>query len=62
VLQSRVISCFHYALRPTGFLVLGTSEGLGTKAGLFAVEDRSHKIFSKKAGVAVEAAGFPLFS
>jgi two-component system CheB/CheR fusion protein len=61
-LQSRVVSCFHYALRPTGILVLGTSEGLGAKAELFAVEDRSHKIFSKKAGVAMESVGFPLFS
>jgi two-component system, chemotaxis family, CheB/CheR fusion protein len=62
VLQGRVISYFQYALRPTGFLVLGNSEGLGTKTGLFAVEDRGNKIFSKKLGVAPEAAGFPLNS
>src|SRR5215467_16141041 len=29
VLQSKVISLFHYALRLGGYLVLGTSEGLG---------------------------------
>jgi two-component system CheB/CheR fusion protein len=52
VLQSKAISMFHYALRPNGFLVLGTSEGLGTKASLFATEDRTHKIYSKKAGAA----------
>jgi two-component system, chemotaxis family, CheB/CheR fusion protein len=46
--QHKVISMFHYALRPGGCLVLGSSEGLGTAAGLFAVEDRAHKIFSKK--------------
>lgn len=47
VLQNRVISLFHYALRPSGFLVLGPSEGLGSTVGMFATEDRSHKVFSK---------------
>src|SRR5271163_4742285 len=50
VLQNRAISLFHYALRPTGFLVLGSSEGLGATRGLFAVEDRAHKIFLRKGG------------
>jgi len=49
VLQSKVISIFHYALRPHGFLVLGPSEGLGRAAHLFATEDRTNKIYSKKA-------------
>jgi two-component system CheB/CheR fusion protein len=50
VLQNKVISLFHYALRPSGSLVLGGSEGLGATTGLFAVEDRAHKIFSRKSG------------
>lgn len=52
VLQNRVISLFHYALRPARFLVLGSSEGLGATTGLFAVEDRTHKIFTRKGGAA----------
>jgi two-component system CheB/CheR fusion protein len=52
VLQNRAISLFHYALRPTGYLVLGSSEGLGATRGLFAVEDRGHKIFSRNGGAA----------
>jgi two-component system CheB/CheR fusion protein len=52
VLQNKVLSLFHYALRPSGFLVLGSSEGLGAMTGLFAVEDRTHKIFSRKSGSA----------
>jgi two-component system CheB/CheR fusion protein len=60
VLQSKVISLFHYALRPNGFLVLGSSEGLGGTIGLFAVEDRAHKIFSKKAGAARQTLAFSL--
>jgi two-component system CheB/CheR fusion protein len=49
ILQSKVISLFHYALRQGGFLVLGTSEGVGSSTNLFAAEDRVHKVFSKKA-------------
>ena len=46
--QSRIISLFHYALRFGGFLILGSSEGVGASSHLFATEDRSLKIFSKK--------------
>jgi two-component system CheB/CheR fusion protein len=60
VLQSKVLSLFHYALRPGGYLVLGTSEGLGTAASLFATEDRACKIFSKKASRARQVASFSL--
>jgi two-component system, chemotaxis family, CheB/CheR fusion protein len=59
VLQSRIISLFHYALRPNGFLVLGSSEGLGSKTNLLAVEDRANKIFSKKAAPAGHAFSVP---
>ena len=62
VLQSKVLALFHYALRPGGFLVLGTSEGLGGSTNLFTVEDRAQKIFSKKAGGARHVAGFALGS
>jgi len=62
VLQGKVISVFHYALRPSGFLMLGSSEGLGGTTGLFAVEDRTHKIFSKKTGASQQAVAFSLNS
>jgi two-component system CheB/CheR fusion protein len=48
ILQSRAISLFHYATRVGGFLLLGTSEGVGTPSHLFAPVDRTQKIFSKK--------------
>ena len=60
--QHRVISLFHYALRPGGFLVLGSSEGLGTTSGLFATEDRAHKLFSKKATAVRQMVTFSLNS
>jgi two-component system CheB/CheR fusion protein len=60
VLQNRAISLFHYATRPDGFLVLGTSETIGTAANLFAMEDRKHKIFSKKATALRQPVAFSL--
>src|SRR5260370_18180532 len=62
VLQGKVISLLHYALRPGGYLVLGSSEGVGATARLFAVEDRTHKIFSNKSGTARQVGGFSLHS
>ncbi len=52
VLQKKVISIFHYALKPTGFLMLGKSESIGGFADLFTVIDREHKICSKRPGEA----------
>ena len=47
-LQKRVIPTFHYALNPTGFLMLGASETIGEFADLFGVVDPKHRIYAKK--------------
>ena len=48
-LQKRVIPIFHYALNPTGFLMIGNTEGLlGTGSDLFEMADKKHKIYRKK--------------
>ena len=47
-LQKNVISLFHYALKPYGFLVLGNTESVGTLGNLFALDDRTSKIYSKR--------------
>lgn len=60
VLQNKVISLFHYAARPGGYLVLGTSEGIGTATNLFATVDRTYKIFSKKATAVRQTVSFSL--
>jgi two-component system CheB/CheR fusion protein len=49
VLQSRVLPIFHYALRPGGFLVLGSSETVGGFTDLFEVADKKHKFFVRTA-------------
>jgi two-component system CheB/CheR fusion protein len=48
VLQKKAISLFDYALKPGGFLVLGTSESVGTYSDSFEVVDRKQRIYSKK--------------
>jgi two-component system, chemotaxis family, CheB/CheR fusion protein len=47
-LQRRVLPIFHYALRPSGVLVLGGSEGIGASTELFALIDRRQKFYAKK--------------
>jgi two-component system CheB/CheR fusion protein len=48
VLQKKLMNVFHYALRSTGFLVLGGSETIGPHADLFALADKRHKLYTKK--------------
>jgi len=48
VLQKRVIPILHYALKPSGFLVLGSSESLSAFPELFSIVDKKQKIYSKK--------------
>jgi two-component system CheB/CheR fusion protein len=47
-IQSRLISVFHYALKPTGFLMLGSAETIGSQTDLFAVSDKKHRTYCKK--------------
>lgn len=60
MLQKKIVSLFHYALRPTGFLTLGISEGVGSSANLFSLIDRPSKIFAKRAIANQMPAGFSL--
>jgi two-component system CheB/CheR fusion protein len=48
-LQKRVIPIFHYALNPSGFLMIGNTEGLlGTGSELFEMADKKQKIYRRK--------------
>jgi len=47
-LQQKVFPLFHYALNPGGFLVLGQSESVVAHDDLFAVINKSAKLFTKK--------------
>ncbi|SDJ52107.1 CheR family methyltransferase [Salipiger marinus] len=48
VLQNQVIPTFHYALKPGGYLFLGTSESVSRHSDLFAPVDKTHRIFQSR--------------
>src|SRR5262245_14497775 len=46
--QAHVIPVFHYALKPQGFLFLGTSENITQHADLFTAIDKKSRIFQRR--------------
>ncbi len=46
--QKKVLSILHYALKPSGFMILGSSETVGDAPDLFLLRDRKNKIYEKK--------------
>ncbi|HEV7767534.1 MAG TPA: CheR family methyltransferase [Thermoanaerobaculia bacterium] len=55
ILQRKAMAIFHYALRTNGYLLLGSSETIGTFGNLFNVVDRKHKVYQKR-GLSVRTA------
>lgn len=51
VLQRKALSMFHYALKPAGFLMLGSSESIGTASAAFSPLDHKLKLYSKRPGI-----------
>ena len=47
-LQERVMPLFHYALRPDGWLVLGSAENIGGRDDLFETVRREERIYRRK--------------
>lgn len=47
-LQKKLLPIFHYGLKSTGFLMLGTSETVGDFVDLFTLCDKKNKIYAKK--------------
>jgi two-component system CheB/CheR fusion protein len=48
VLQKKLITVFHYSLKPHGFLMLGHAETIGVHADLFSVADKKHRVYARK--------------
>ncbi|HEX4480999.1 MAG TPA: CheR family methyltransferase [Rudaea sp.] len=46
--QNQVIPTFHYALRPDGYLFLGTSENVSQFDDLFTAIEKKHRIFRRR--------------
>ncbi|UQA62743.1 CheR family methyltransferase [Polyangium aurulentum] len=59
ILQKKVLPIFHYALKPGGFLLLGSSETTGSAPELFEVVDKKNKIFIKTIATARPTLDFP---
>lgn len=48
-LQRKIVPILHYALKSSGFLILGKAEGVAGFQNLFSPVDAKHKIFAKTA-------------
>ncbi|MGI2908075.1 chemotaxis protein CheB [Tolypothrix sp. VBCCA 56010] len=48
ILQKKILPIFHYGLKSTGFLMLGTSETVGEFLDLFSLVDKKYKIYARK--------------
>ena len=44
----RLLTVFHYALKPNGYVMLGHAENRRKPSELFAIEDKRHRIYKKK--------------
>ncbi len=49
-LQRQVLATFHYALEPSGYLLLGASETLRDYDEVFSPTDRKNKVYTKLSG------------
>ena len=49
--QNQVIPTFHYALRPDGYLFLGSAENVSQFADLFVPIEKKHRIFRRRSDV-----------
>jgi two-component system CheB/CheR fusion protein len=46
--QQKLMQLFHYALKPHGFLMLGTAETIGQHSDLFRSEDKRYRLYGKR--------------
>jgi len=59
--QRQILELFHFALRPGGFLFLGTAESADAADDLFAVVDKKSRIYRARPVARAKAvAGFPI--
>jgi two-component system CheB/CheR fusion protein len=58
--QRKLLNVFHYSLRPSGYLMLGHAETTGPYNDLFAIANKRHRIYRRKADGRGDAVAFPL--
>jgi two-component system CheB/CheR fusion protein len=59
-LQRKLMGVFHYALKSSGFLMLGHAETIGSHSDLFAITDKRHRIYTKKSSEDAPLVSFPV--
>jgi two-component system, chemotaxis family, CheB/CheR fusion protein len=59
VLHKRLMTLFHYALRPGAFLMLGRAESVGAHLELFQMVDKKARIFVRRTSNAIIDLGMP---
>lgn len=59
-LQQRLIPVFHYALKPNGWLFLGSAENIASRNDIFETVDSAAKIYRRR-GVHRQSVAMPLF-
>src|SRR5262249_41398566 len=59
-LQKKLVPVFHYALKPGGYLFLGSSESLAEHPELFEMVDKRFRIFRRVESVIRPVVEFPL--
>jgi two-component system CheB/CheR fusion protein len=47
--QKKILQAFHYALKPSSYLILGKSETIGSETEMFETVDKEHKIYTNRA-------------
>jgi two-component system, chemotaxis family, CheB/CheR fusion protein len=57
--HKKLMPLFHYTLKASCFLVLGSAETIGGYGELFAVKDRRYKIYQKRMGTSRPYFAFP---
>src|SRR5579859_3533646 len=58
--QEKILHLCHYALKPYGFLLLGTSETVGTSADLFTLVEKKMPLYARKEGRALLPLNFAI--
>ncbi|MEO9004829.1 MAG: CheR family methyltransferase [Ginsengibacter sp.] len=46
--QKKILKAFHYALKPTGYLLLGKSETIGSSTDFFAPVNKESRLYTRK--------------
>jgi two-component system CheB/CheR fusion protein len=54
-IQKKLMSMFHYALKSSGFLILGAAETIGLHSDLFSIADKKSRIYQKRLVASREA-------